>query len=205
MNMRFLVLTKSAKHKNLCVAGVDLETYKLVRLVSNADGKELSSREFCYNGQPIDILSEINITCSSVPLTIQTENYLLQKINSVIREYHQDEFNDILKKIEQVDLLSGNSYYVSPDYAHRIKKSLMVAEVNNFATCTKINNNRQKRTKASFYYNRQYFNDLSVTDPDYFNQDVTLSKCKVVLSISEAPFGEGDRHYIFVAKIFSTN
>ena len=198
--MRFLVLTKSAKDKAYCVAGIDLDKNKLIRLVSDKEGNAISYSQFTCNETSVEILSEIDITCSPSPLNVQTENYILEKINSVNRIYHEDELDDIWGAVENANLLKECTYYVSPDEAQNIRKSLMIVEVSNFGTYEDINNKSQKRTKASFFYNNHYFSDLSITDRDFFAGNIRCSRCKLVLSISEKPYN--DKHYIFIAKVF---
>ncbi len=198
--MRFLVLTKSAKNSGYCVAGIDLDENRLIRLVSDMAGNAISYRQFTYNEKHIEILSELDIACTPSPLSIQTENYILEKINSVNRIYSIDELDNIWETVENANLLKEGTYYVSPYTAQMIHKSLMIAEVCNFRTYADINNKNEKRTKARFSYNNQYFYDLSITDREFFAENIRCSKCKIVLSISEKPYN--NKHYLFIAKIF---
>ncbi|MFT9117011.1 MAG: hypothetical protein ABF497_07770, partial [Sporolactobacillus sp.] len=57
------------------------------------------------------------------------------------------------------------------------------------------------KPKASFYYNDEYYEGMSVTDPDYYDCDeVTIDRAYVVISLANQPFG--GKYYKFVAKIF---
>ena len=103
--MRFLVLTKSAKHSGYCVAGIDLDENRLIRLVSDMAGNAISYHQFTYNEKPIEILSELDIACRPSPLSVQTENNILEKINSVSRIYSIEEFENICDNVENSNLL----------------------------------------------------------------------------------------------------
>ncbi len=200
--MRFLVLTKSAKNHSFCVAGIDLDKNRLIRLVSDMEGNAISYHQFTHKEKPIEILSEIDISCSPAPLSIQTENYLLKKINSVNQVYGTDKLDDIWGMVENPNLLNECTYYVSPNVAQRIHRSLMIAEVRNFIISEDLNNKNEKKTKAMFFYNNHYFSNLAITDREFFNKSFECSRCKIVLSISEKPYN--NKHYIFIAKIFPT-
>lgn len=82
--MNFLVLTKSAKHNELCVAGVDLVTNNFVRLVADGSGKEIKKSDFVVGTMEVQILDIIEVLVSPVPLKIQSENVVLHKINKIV-------------------------------------------------------------------------------------------------------------------------
>lgn len=195
--MKFLVLTKSAKNKGDCIAGIDLDTYQFVRLVSDKDGNAIPSLHY------IEPLSVLNITGFPVPLQIQTENFLLQSIDSQIEPYDLNKLDKICNHIKNTNLLFFNQYYISSDSAQKLRKSLMIAEVSNFCTYNTTNSLNQPKTKAKFYFMGRFFDSFSITDRDYFNKECNYNKCKIILSISEKPYN--DKHYIFIAKVFPLN
>lgn len=61
----------------------------------------------------------------------------------------------------------------------------------------------ERSTKATFTYNNTQYNDISVTDPDYYSvQNRWYTKNAIlVMSLPESPYN-GNYYYKFVAKIF---
>lgn len=78
-----MILTKSSKHSDYCVAGIDCVTGKFVRLMSNNDDKEgaLSGDHMHYdNDVEAQILDIARVkTVKNIPTKIQPENVLIDE------------------------------------------------------------------------------------------------------------------------------
>jgi len=78
-----MILTKSSKHHEYCVAGIDCATGKFVRLMSNNDDKEgaLSGEQMHYeNDAEAQILDMARVkTIKNTPTKIQPENVLIDE------------------------------------------------------------------------------------------------------------------------------
>lgn len=203
-----LVLTKSAKHHELCVAGIDLDTNKLVRLVANKAGKEIKKADFKVGDKEVQIFDKITIKGTPAPLEVQTENIILNKIDKV-EHYDTDKANEAMSSIaNNGDLLQTNDYAIPHEDILAYDKSLMVVEVSDFETKITQNNEGKPKTKASFSYKKQQYDNISVTDSVYFKEVQKHKKCKIILSIPETQYPKNDvngKHFKFIAKIFPIN
>ncbi len=199
--MNFLVLTKSAKHNEICVAGVDLATNNFVRLVADSSGKEIKKSAFVVGTREIQILEIIEVLVRPAPLKIQSENVVLNKINKIISRLDFDKADKIISNIKNnANLLKTQDYAISNAEIHAYNKSLMIAEVENFETEVKTKSDGKVKTKANFEFNGKTYTNFSVTDPDYFTKNVRYNKCKLILSIPESEWNGA--YFKFVAKVF---
>ena len=193
--MNFLVLTKSAKHNELCIAGVDLNTNKFTRLVADSSGKEIKKSDF-FAGREVQILDIIEVLVSPAPLKIQSENVVLHKINKIINTLDFVAADKIMTNItNNANLLQTQDYAIQAQDIHAYNKSLMIAEVENFETYY-----NGRKTKAKFEFKGKTYTNFSVTDPDYFTKIARHNKCKLILSIPESEWNGA--HFKFIAKVF---
>ena len=209
MNKDIVILTKSSKFKEYCVAGVDIETGKWIRLVSD---NEETHGALCYNdikyqnGQvcrPLDVVS-VDVK-NAVPSPHQPENVL---INSEAWWVKLKEYNiyDILRihPSEKHKYLFGNlNYYVSEDEIDNVGYSLTLIEVSQLVI-NQVNNSYGKpKTKASFQYCQNCYSYMAVTDPDYYSvkDNTMIGNAILVVSLPEIPFPPNE-YFKFVARIF---
>lgn len=166
--MNVLILTKSAKYGEFCVAGITCN--KLVRLVADASGKEINKENFKANNNEVQVGDEIEIQCTLAPLKIQTENTILNKINKVVKHYDFKEIDKAMSNIiNNGDLLKTQDFAISHEEISTYNKSLMIVEVSDFETEITKNKKGQPKTKAKFKCNGIEYANFSVTDQDYFN------------------------------------
>ena len=57
------------------------------------------------------------------------------------------------------------------------------------------------KSKASFTYNNVRYNDISMTDPEFYSFDLTAEKAWIVVSLPNEAFGEDRLYFKFVARI----
>lgn len=195
----FLVLSKSAKYGQYCVAGIDIEKRRLIRLVSTKDGKEIHRNTFRYRGKEVEVLDVIDVIIESAPLSIQKENMLLKRIVGNRGQKNIRELIELLKKIDNGALLTDNYRYTIAEKKNIFKGSLMVIGVKNVHIHEDETLEGKLKTRIDFSYNNKKYYGFSVTDPVYFGQTVKFDSAILLLSVSENPYQE--KYYKFVAKI----
>lgn len=210
MEREVVILTRSSKFGRYCVAGVDLITGDWVRLVSN-DAPTHGALSICdityADGSicnPLDVVL-VDVVCAT-PLSHQPENYLIDssKCWKKIGEYT---FSDVLTVHPAEvwpDLFGNQGSFVDAKEIDDIGFSLTLVEVSSLTIYKMINRNNQPKTKASFIYNGKQYNNMSVTDPDYYSvQDgMRFAHAYLVISLPDTPIPE-NRYYKFVAKIYA--
>lgn len=210
MKKKAAILTKSSKLGGYCVAGVDLNTGEWVRFVSDdaLTHGALSSAGITYEDEnsckPLDVV--LVDVLRKAPSAYQPENYL---VNSRERWKKVGEctLSDVLNTHpEEVHpYVYGNSGpFVDGKEINNIGYSLTLVKVSSL-TINHTNNmyNDKPKTKASFFYNGRQYNNISVTDPDYYSvpDGTKLTNAYLVISLPDAPFPE-NHYYKFVAKIY---
>lgn len=205
MKCTVAILTMSSKNGGYCVAGVNVKNGNWIRLVSDNvyTHGALSSNDIKYqNGsycKPLDVV-QVPIV-KAMPLEYQPENVLIdtneywEKIGTIsledILEIHPPEYHTVLL---------GNQYsYITEVGIGKVGHSLILVEVTDLT----ITHPNERSTKATFtYYDTQY-NDISVTDPDYYyvQNHWHTDNAILVMSLPESPYN-GNYYYKFVAKIF---
>ena len=81
--------------------------------------------------------------------------------------------------------------------------SLTLVRVSSLTISQTINTYNKPKTKASFFYNGKWYNNMSVTDPDFYSvpNGTRFDSAYLVISLPDTPFPE-DCYYKFVAQIF---
>lgn len=212
MEKEIIILTKSWKNGGYCVAGIDIKTKILVRLVSDDEksyGALSDMNMKTKNGEKINPLDLVKISIvNETPTKLQPENILInvnipwEKIKSynniieVIKDYKFEDLNC------DDYIFYDTSSYITMENIDKINKSLMLVLVDDLYFLKKEN----KKTKAFFYYKGQKYDEISVTDPDYSNKlpENKIKKAILVVSLPSNPISTdtGKRYYKFVAKVF---
>lgn len=205
--VEMVVLTKSSKFSGYCVAGIDINTKQWIRLTtsnSNTQGallpKEISYKE----GKECQVLDVILITVlEDIGDEIQPENVLIDTSQPIVyRKKYTIE--DVLKihKPETSEYIFGNKYnYITDVAIWKLTSSLILVEVDDLEIKHMKNNDGQIKTKADFEYMFESYQNLSVTDPEFYSvTDGTLyDKAYLVISIGTNYNG---KYYKFISKIF---
>lgn len=205
-----------------------------IRLIGNHESFELTKNEIVYMSheniektcKPLDI-----IKVKAIKMTPYIHKSLLNEYKKYEEESMfciQPENYVVAGKFEFVDEISVNKFLrnvtldnnkyifgnrkkcLSPEDAIMNNMSLTIVKVENLRLFPKMKywkNEYYSRYRASFYYNGQYYDDISVTDPDYIvnSQDQNpeeLEFCNdtyLVVSLGEYFNGY---HYKIIAKIF---
>ncbi len=214
MKQDVVILTRSSKYRNFCVAGVDINTGKWVRLVSdnNEIHGALNKDDITYeNGVSCKELDVVTVPINgTVSGGHQSENKLINT-KKRWKKLGTATIQDIIR-IHPVEnkrhryLYGSMREYVSKDEIENIDYSLTFIEVFDLEICQKTNEfTGRPKTKASFIYNNMKYENIAVTDSRYYTmQNGKVSdRAYLVISLPDTPVN--DRYYKFVAKIFAVN
>jgi hypothetical protein len=203
------ILTKSSKNKGYCVAGIDTQSGRWIRLVSSDTETHgsLQNKHMQYeDGGFCRILDVVRVQVKSdCPLPHQPENVLIDE-QYFWKKIGECSLRDILKAHppEIHDFIFGNlNCYITEDEIDSIGYSLMLIEVTQLVISQVQNSFGKRKTKASFRYGHHCYNLLSVTDPSYYNvEDQTkLDKALLIVSLPDAPLPE-NQYFKFIAQIY---
>ena len=193
------VLTKSSKWNNLCVAGIDWNTGKFVRLVTDDEtihGAVVESDFRYQNEEPVNCLDLIKVAVlDNQKDELQPENVLLDLANKGIEFIRKVTFNEVLEKhpAESDAIIFKNII----DEGREDKKDRLtktdVLDVGKSLALVKIDkmeiskqydhvNDYQKRSKAAIQYKNVSYK-LTVTDPVYEYSEGEYSDIYAVISI----------------------
>lgn len=218
MYSEMILMTKSRKHNNYCVAGIDLETGKWIRLISdnNSIHYAVPAEDLIYeDGSQIEVLDVVRIKLvQNSPLYFQPENiiydsgYYWTKLRTVtvsevmallVQAEDEHVFHNIDKRLEKsfVDKLTAKESY-SLKYIYT-EEAILYA--------TKWEDRSNLKYTLSFKYNSNWYYHLSVTD-DLFTQKFSepgtysLYNLGLVISLGEIYKRDGC-HYKLIASIFT--
>lgn len=204
--MRLIVLTTSSKQKNLCIAGVDVDSGLLVRLVTDIEDIKhaipVSATRFGDGSicSPLDVV-DVPIK-NAQPLEFQPENVLVDLTKQWVKvgQVSLQEVIDI-HAFDDYEYIFGNaSFAVNENVAKGLGYSLTIIEVENFELYTALNASGQIRSKCRFTYRGHVYNEMSVTDPLLYSAPSGYKSDKAVLVISIP--NDGPWFYKFVSKAF---
>lgn len=205
--MRLIILTESSKFSGKCVAGVDVESGKWVRLVSNdvaTHGAIVESDLYYEDGTKCEVLDIVDVpvirACGD---EIQPENVLLD--TSVYMKYvGKASLADVLAKhpVENRINILGNKYsYITAQRIGTVGYSLALVEVRNLKIWQGENPSGNPKTKADFTYQMDRYTQVPVTDPIFYSvtNGTVFNRAILVVSIG-TPYNE--KYYKFVSRIF---
>ena len=206
-NVRLIIMTESSKFSGKCVAGIDVETGKWVRLVSDDEETHgaIANRDLYYqDGGKCEVLDIVDVPileeCGN---DIQPENVLID--TSKFIEYVEMASLDDVLKIHPAEVRSdilGNKYsYISEQRVNTIGYSLALVEVQNLEIVQVENPNGRPKTKANFTYQGYSYTQMSVTDPRFYSVSSGKRYESAILVVSiGTPYNE--KYYKFVSGIY---
>lgn len=157
-----VILTKSSKNHGYCVAGIDVNTGRWIRLISddqNSHGALFSENIMYDNGLECNIFDVVKVdVCESRNFLPQTENFLINKNNKFQKQGNMN-INEVLKihPEEKHSFIFGNwreYLWYSEIEKLKINHSLIIIKVEKLLIqhIIKDYNGKQKtKTKASFF------------------------------------------------------
>ncbi len=203
--LQIVVLTKSAKHHNYCVSGINLRTKKLVRLVSQDESTmyALTPEMVIYKtGKECEILDIVRVRVKeNVPLQIQKENVLIDE-DYYFEYIGKMDLENIKQYVTTKGIVFGNTNtYIGKETALQFGYSLGLYEVSNVILTDRTNNQGRNTKKVSFVFDGRYYEDWSMTDYAFYNISSKIAdKAYIVVSIPEDDYN--GNYYKFVAQIF---
>lgn len=210
--MKALILTKSAMKAHgvsgVCTTAYDLDSGKILRLVSNEYGGPIPNP---YNSryECLDIIDAVVI--KECPIGPQQENVLVN-LRSIENVCHPNIPLEIIYSLYRStvkgELLYMNKTYSSLDSIEEYNHSIEILKVADL----KIEKNEWGRTRASFKRadDSTQYKYYSVTDPKYMLERTELDrkdigKAYIVVSVPYEPSKDRngfDRFYKFIAAIY---
>lgn len=208
MERKVVILTKSAKHRSHCVAGIDLDDGSWIRLVSGRREKHgaLTDEDMrCSDGRISCVLDAVKVpVIKPAPIGCQRENVLIDSSKPWTKLGIMD-LKTVLKvhPPESYDFLLGNKFEYLHEYEIvKMSHSLAIVKVENFEFYRTV----KGKAKADFTYNGWRYHCVSVTDPDYYSvsDGFVIENAVLVLSLPDSPVVNnlGVCYYKFVAKVF---
>lgn len=184
------ILTKSTMRGAYCIAGLNINTGKWMRLVRDAEGNPLTP--MYGNCEPHDV---VKVEVESVPLRNQTEN--CRVIFGTMQKAGTWNIDDVVRlhPPERHEYVFGNnSPSLSADEMQRynFNYSLMLIKADRM----NINGGR-----AAFTYNGRDYHNMRVTDPYYEGINAGLGNAYIVVSMPSSPY-RGAAYGKFAAKVF---
>lgn len=201
-----VILTKSIKYGGLCVAGIDYNTGEWIRLVRK-DGGQVNNRIMSYeNGSSVEILDCVRVhTIGSAATIIQPENVYLDTTKCIekVKTVSMKKLLEI-HKLENHQTLFGNKSHVVHSNINKIGHSLEIVKVQNTILYEVMSPQGYNKAKLDFYYNNNFYENISVTDPEYFHvpDGTKLGEVILVLSIPDDEWSAKNGYFKYVAKIF---
>lgn len=219
MEKEIILLAKSAKKHNYCTAGIDAATGEWVRIISEnaAVQHAVSVEEMKYeDGNLPEIMDVVSIQCKRhSPCDYQPENYVLDDeyywtklreatLKEVVRIRPPEDKDSIFYNADKRIACSEISSVPIDE-----RQSLMLVS----PECVTIQikqwpNKANKTLTASFRYNGDWYNYVSITDPVVWNyfRDKDEGQYKItesllfVMSLADA-YSEDGHHYKLIATV----
>lgn len=213
MDVKIVLLTKSRKYNNYCIAGVDLDTGKWIRLVSSQADIHCAVPEIDLtyeNGLQAQIFDVIQVKLTkAVPLYFQPENY----------EYNSNHYwtklgTSSLGEVKRLVNQHTDSYIF-----HNSDKRLLGSFVTGLAASQRyslrfifvarvvlsVERYERLKHKISFSYNGVHYTDFSVTDyvfiqPYQSEGSFVFNNVGLVISLGEL-YTRDQNHYKLVAAV----
>ena len=171
MKKLIVILAKSAKHSNYCVAGIELSTNKWIRPISHDKTIEdaVTAAELTYSdnteAQIFDVV-EIEFEDTPAQNKIQPENSFFK--NSTWKKFCSWNLSDVEKfcGFDSTDLIfydTSRRLELSTLENVNRQKSLLILPIENISIVTEIRND-EKKFQANFSYGGVNYERFSVGD-----------------------------------------
>lgn len=168
--MRFLILAISYKHGGLCVAGLDYDSLRFVRIgkgyVTKPDCLPLSVIDMRVGERTLRVMDLIEIDVIKLPTVgPQCENYRLIKINRFVKTLSLREIDAVYNKIIRTEsiFLNGNKIITASE-ATGLESSIGFFKVSDFRLGVTVNETGTPKYRSWFTYNNVRYSNLSTTD-----------------------------------------
>jgi hypothetical protein len=203
MEKELIILAKSAKHDNYCIAGIDVETGEWVRPVSdNQQNEGAVSRGdiMLEDGAELKLLDRVKIEfIEHVPSISQPENYLYDN-TQVWKKVGDNTLDEVirLRGYDNPEYVFYNTRRDVDEDEIGAETSLLLLEISE----ARLFNDGYKK-KLNFNYGRRHYTYFSVSDPELFSvKNTTLpAELSAVFSLTDR-FEPTGKYYKMVAHVF---
>lgn len=197
--MQILIIAKSKKYGAFCLAGIDVQNNRFVRILGSEENGAFSN-EYCIleDGREIQKLDLVELDiCPTENNNAQTENYILDsKYAKLLKKCFIDDIPIVPYQRCFFDICD-REYFNRNEYS-RLNHSLEMVIVSNFY----VNDGQRK---CSFDYKNKKYRNISFTDLDYLNVGtLEFEKALIIVSLSgEDGFtSTTNRFYLFVSAVY---
>lgn len=208
--MEMMILTKSSKYGEYCIAGFDCADGKWVRLVSTHEETHGAlDDEMLFDkkaGRSAGILDRVQVEIArEAPSAVQPENKLVDGVGH-IRILGKTTLKEALQihPCEARDELFGSHHYMVEGKPEALGHSLEIVRATSLRIYTIEGKSGKAKRKMDFECGGRKYTQFAVTDPVYYgDREVNLTEAALVLSISDDEWSRKNGHYIYVARIFA--
>jgi hypothetical protein len=199
-----VIMTKSAMNGGNCVAAINIEDGKWVRLVNVGSAPLTFEDLLYYDNTEVDVLEVARVPIIDiVPEKRQPENVLIQKGAKweFLKKYSIDDVFSIHPNETPSRVFENTERYVPITYMPTA--SLILINVDNLRVYKEHHDN-DTSLRADFYYNEEIYKRFPLTDWNYYNinDEVKMNHAYIVVSIALKPYEMDGKHYKIIAKIF---
>lgn len=217
MEKEIIILTKSEKYRNYCVAGIDAETGEWVRLVSDDEEIKyaLTNKDIEYeDGAEVQILDKVKVKIKDKQeCWYHPENYVIDD-EEYFEYIEKSDKKDIKKYVTDNEIIFFNTENSLTEEELKnqddiysltvIKADVLIVKIHN-------KNPNKRRLKANILYNDDWYNNIIITDLEFIEKyydEIKNSESgrkkfkniKIVLSLAEKN-PDDDKYYKLVASI----
>ena len=204
--MELVILTKSSKFGNYCVAGIDVRTRRWVRLVTDDESVDGALTDDDCRYADNSVMRELDMVnvFDAVPCggkTHQSENHLfdtrrgLQKTGT----FSVPELK-LLLPVHPYPFALGSQNEKIARRELNIDHSLELIAVSDLY----LRHNEKRKLKASFVYQGLQYENFSVTDPALYGRNQYIPRAILAISLGNHPASNG-YYYKFLAKCYPLN
>ncbi|MBD5102336.1 MAG: hypothetical protein HDT27_06525 [Subdoligranulum sp.] len=214
MTYDIVILAKSRKYKNYCVAGVDIHSGQWIRPVSLDESIHFAVTEedmLCTDGTYAQVLDVVRVAFTGpAQAAYQLENMVIDQsvrwqklghwnIRQVLQVHHTDMPRYIYGNTERA--LTEEEI----DEAHA---SLLLVCADWLRVQAIFDEDGKRKIRANFLYRKNWYNDISVTDFAFDDlseekPDRVMKPAWLVISLPDVPYEKDGLFYKFIAQVFT--
>ncbi len=198
--VKFILMTKSSKYGGYCVAGLDVEQRRWVRLVSGDAGLHGALTDADMVTQPRVPCRPLDLVEAPVlgpaPTERQPENVLIDRGKRwrLIARCRPEQAFAYMPPRERRVIFGNRQRLLAGDRGNI--RSLDLIAVNDLEL------RRDTRCRCDFTFGGSVYTSISATDPDFYDVPTPYRLPRAVLAMSLADEPYNGKYFKFAAKIF---
>lgn len=205
MEKDIVILTKSKKMAGYCVAGIDLQTGRFIRLISEANSygrhnTSLSESDLLYSdGSPIEVLDIVRLRVDKpAPCGYRSENFAIDVFATKTKtgRFSLAQLRPYLSEEEYIYSNLCHKLHKTTEVDGVLTKSIGVFKIKSLHTYFNANN----KMRADFIYNGNTYKNVAITDLEFLDKPKKIREAIIIVSLSE-PFSNETNPELFCYKI----